>query len=220
MKTMIKLNKLDKPEILSSHEEEWKERYLTLLKSGNPIPHSLKHKYGDKDIKDIIKQETNNKCAYCESIVSHVCPGDIEHILPKKHRPDLIFEWTNLTLACEECNRTRKSDYYNPIEPLINPYIDDPSNHLLAVGPYIFHKPGDKKGELTEKILEFNRVELIERRIERLYQLHNLLDKWTNETSISLKKILEQELIKEATPDKEFSFIVRKHLKENNVSIA
>lgn len=217
---MIKLDKLDKPDLLKNHEEEWKESYMTLLSSGELIPMSLKRRYGEKDIKDIIRLETHNKCAYCESIVSHVCPGDIEHILPKKYRPDLVFEWSNLTLACEECNRTRKSDYYNPMEPLINPYIDDPSNHLIAAGPYIFHKAGDKKGELTEKILGINRVELIERRVDRLYQLRNLLDKWANETNISLKKILELELIKEATPDKEFTFIVRKHLQEYCVNIA
>ena len=59
--------------------------------------------------------------------------GDIEHILPKckDARPDLYVEWSNLTLACEVCNRVNKRDYYNPNIPLVNPYEDNPNEFFI-----------------------------------------------------------------------------------------
>lgn len=39
-------------------------------------------------------------CSYCER------PGDleVEHVVPKSHRPDLENEWTNFLLGCRNCN--------------------------------------------------------------------------------------------------------------------
>ena len=39
-------------------------------------------------------------CSYCER------RGDlhVEHVVPRHHRPDLAEEWTNLLLACVNCN--------------------------------------------------------------------------------------------------------------------
>ena len=214
---MIKLYKLEEPQLLKDNKQSWTSEYIKLKSSNASVPDNLKFKYRHPMIKSQIKKETHDKCAYCESKVSHVCPGDVEHILPKKHCQDLIFEWRNLTLSCEQCNRTRKNDYYNPQEPLINPYVDNPAEHLMALGPMIFHRPGDKKGELTEKIIELNRKELIERRKERLESLINLADKWANESNIVLKEILKKQLLKEAEEDKEYSFIVKQFLENSRV---
>lgn len=84
---------------------------------------TIAHRYNNKAIKDTLEKETFGKCAYCESKIRHVEFGDIEHILPKckDARPDLYVEWSNLTLACEVCNRVNKRDYYNPNIPLVNP---------------------------------------------------------------------------------------------------
>lgn len=214
---MIKLTKLEEPQLLKENKKKWTEKYLKLCEVNDKITDPVKFKYRDKEIKAQIKKETHDKCAYCESKITHVSPGDIEHIIPKSYCKELIFEWTNLTLSCEQCNRTRKRDYYNPKEPLINPYIDNPSQHLMALGVFITHRPGDKKGELTEQILELNRKELIERRTERLKSLVNLADKYANENNVQLKEILKQQLLEEANDDKEYSFVVREYLKTINV---
>lgn len=214
---MINIKKLEEPEILKKNKKRWTERYLELYNSGKSIPNPLKFKYREKEIKDQIRKETYDKCAYCESKISHVSPGDIEHILPKKYCKELVFEWTNLTLSCEQCNRTRKNDYYDPKDPLINPYTDNPSDHLMALGAFITHMPGDKKGELTEKVLELNRKELIERRKERLESLVNLADKYAREDNLLLKEILKNQLLKEADNDKEYSFVVKGYLRQIKV---
>lgn len=214
---MIKLKKTDEPNILKLNKEEWTRQYVDLVNRALEIPTSLRNKYKLPEIKQQIVKETNNKCAYCESIVSHVCPGDVEHILPKAKgkRPDLYVEWTNLTLSCEECNRTRKKDYYNPQDPLVNPYIDDPENHLMAVGPFIYHVPGDRKGELTELLLELNtRTSLVDKRLDRLKSIRMLADKWASEPDgTTLKELLEKQLLIETKSETEYSCIVKNYLK-------
>ncbi|GAB6173586.1 hypothetical protein JCM15765_30640 [Paradesulfitobacterium aromaticivorans] len=214
---MIKIRKGEEPEVLLHNKEAWTERYIRLLETEEEIPTSLKLKYRDPEIKEKIIEETHGKCAYCESYIPHISFGDVEHIYPKSKRPDLIFEWSNLTLSCEQCNRTRKKDYYNPDDPIINPYIDDPSEYLIAHGPFISHYPGNRKGELTERILELNRKELIGRRLDRIKDLIPLIDKWATESNDTFKEILREQLLKEAEDDIEYSFTVKQFLVQEGI---
>lgn len=218
---MIYLTKLDEPKILKDNKQIWTDQYTQLITSDQKVPDDLKYKYRERSIKEQIVKETHNKCAYCESKISHVCPGDVEHILPKNKdaRPDLYVEWTNLTLACEECNRPRKKTYYNPADPLINPYIDNPEVHLLPAGPMILNMPGNRKGYVTSMILELNRSELFERRVERLNSVKSLADRWGCEHNQVVKEVLENQLRKEAAPDKEYSFIVKGYLTSIGIAV-
>lgn len=167
---MIKINKGIKPKILEDNAQQWTAEYLAALKQPTPVPSHIKSRYQNSEIKDALEKETHGKCAYCESKFKHIAFGDIEHILPKNQnaRPELYVEWTNLTLACEVCNRINKKDYYDPYDPLINPIEDEPDKYLMAFGPFIYQVPGERKGELSIAILDLNRPELIERRKEKL----------------------------------------------------
>jgi hypothetical protein len=71
----------------------------------------------------------NNKCAYCEAIITDTHPGDVEHYRPKGRLKDidgkivkitvngkefdhpgywwLCYEWENLLPSCIDCNRRR-----------------------------------------------------------------------------------------------------------------
>lgn len=206
---MIKLSKSDEPDLLSNNKDHWTGEFIELKNANTKIPDSVRYRYRKKEIKDQLKNETSDKCAYCESKFSHVSPGDVEHITPVARRPELIFTWDNLTVSCNECNR-RKGDYYSTEEPLINPFIDDPSEHLMPAGNFMFHQPGSKKGELTRRKLELNRAALVEKRQERLDSIMVLLDRWKSlEKDNNLSKLVEQELLQEANSDKEFSFTVQ-----------
>ena len=213
---MIKLTKLAEPEILTSKKTEWTRQYVELLTIEQPIPESLKHRYRDPQIKQRIKDETHDKCIYCESKVTHVYPGDVEHIIPKSKKPELIFEWSNLTFACQECNRN-KSDYYEPSLQLINPYSDEPKEHLKFVGPMIFHTPGSERGRLTRKVLELNRTPLIERRVERLENITNLMELYRNCDEGPGKEALLIELKREAFEDKEYSYMIETFLQQSDI---
>lgn len=89
----------------------------------------------------------------------------------------------------------------------------------MAYGASVFRRPGDRKGELTEKILELNRSSLFEWRTDRLTSLRNFADKWATEQNPVIKEILENEFKIEAEPDKKYSFIVKGYLLAIDIAI-
>ena len=213
MITVIKIIKGTKPKVLEENAAQWTAEYLSALKTGT-LSAEVKYRYKHPEIKAALEAETHCKCAYCESKIKHVSYGDIEHILPKNRdaRPDLYVEWTNLTLACEVCNRTNKSNYYYPEDPLLNPVEDDPNDYLISWGPFIYPALGKRKGEVTTNVLQLNRPDLYERRKERIERLLPLLDKWKSETNETYKRLLYDQICQEADASAEYSFTVKSYL--------
>lgn len=76
--------------------------------------------YKDKKLAEELAGIFGRKCAYCESRMAHVMPREIEHFRPKSEvenpnqsalRPGYYWlggEWSNLLVACIDCNRARK----------------------------------------------------------------------------------------------------------------
>lgn len=208
---MIKLDKLEEPAVLRDNGAAWTDEYLTARTDGT-LTDTIRYRYRHPVIKTTIRDETSEKCAYCESKITHTYPGDVEHVLPTSKFPELVCKWDNLTLACGECNR-RKGNYYDREEPLIHPYNDDPRDHLFAAGTLIFGKPGDGKGALAQLKLELNRAQLLERRQERINALNKLANRYANLPEGELKNLLRNELRKEIENDKEYAFVSRAFLK-------
>ena len=205
---MIRLKKGPKPDILVQNEERWTHEYMAGLEDGD-LSDTKRYRYRHTDIKNALRAETHAKCAYCESNVSHVHPGETDHIYPKRKRPDLVVAWDNLTYVCTECNR-RKLDYYSKREPLVNPYVDDPSEHLMFAGPLVLHR--DNKGLRTNKKVELSRAELVERRQERIEQVNMLVQKWNETADGPTKEFLRQEIVNWATSASEFSATMNAYL--------
>jgi uncharacterized protein (TIGR02646 family) len=124
----------------------------------------------------------HGKCAYCESKITHVDYGHIEHFRPKagsKGYPELTFEWTNLLLACGVCNGAEyKSDRFpeaNEGGPIINPCEEDPSSHLSFVFDPVTKLASvygkTRRGETTEALFGLNRAELRDYRSRRVRHL-------------------------------------------------
>lgn len=211
---MIKLAKMRKPDVLTQNAQTWTDEYCSCLTQGVKPLNEVSRRYNHHTIKDALIDETSGKCAYCESKMKHISYGDIEHILPKNAnaRPDLYVEWTNLTLACEVCNRTNKKDYYSEEHPLINPYRDEPNNYFLFLGPLVSAKQSEDRAVITESTLKLNRSELVEKRQERIKSINSLLYSWTNARSPEIKKVLEEQLHLEYAKDKEYSATVKSFL--------
>jgi len=114
-----------------------------------PNPTSLSNgNYKHPTNKYALISASHGKCMYCESKVTHVYYGDVEHIQPKAIFPHLEFVWENLGFVCAKCNGI-KQDKYDTKIPFINPYTEEPSAHLLALGTLIRQKRGSEKGEIT-----------------------------------------------------------------------
>jgi uncharacterized protein (TIGR02646 family) len=171
-----------------------------------PNPIALQSNYKHPDNKRALEEASHGKCMYCESQVSHVYYGDVEHIRPKAAGkfPHLEFEWTNLGYCCARCNNSKK-DQFEENCPLIDPYSEDPSAHFIAFGSTIRHRAGSERGALTIKTVDLNRAELVERRAMRISDLEKAIDACYRTSSVALRKLLLEALEQEGNVDKEFS---------------
>jgi uncharacterized protein (TIGR02646 family) len=208
---VIRLEKLEPPAILIEKAAEWRVEYVAASETGAWPSEAAKTRYRHPEIKKVIQRETADKCAYCESKITQVHPGDCEHILPKSQRPDLVVDWENLTLACNECNR-RKQDYYEPGAPLINPYKDQPDSHLRWYGPMALAASEDGKGRVTVRLLELSRLKLVERRTERIHGVRNLIELWESTEDAAYKNVLWGEIVRQASSDREYSACAREFI--------
>jgi uncharacterized protein (TIGR02646 family) len=205
---LIKLRKGEKPQVLRDNAATWTEELIGLLEAADDGPSDYqKGRYNNAEIKDALVAETSGKCAYCESKVLHIDFGDIEHILPKKERPELWFDWDNLTLACGVCNNKKRA-YYSEVLPLLDPYEDEPEGRLLFFGPFVRAAPGDESACITERQLDLNRAKLLERRIERM---DNLLKQATvmQGASAELRPVLQEDFLKETGDDRDYASLAR-----------
>lgn len=209
---MIPIEKGDEPAVLRENCETWTEELVEYLEADQNPPEHVRRRYAHPDVKEAVRRECRGKCIYCESKISHVAPGDIEHIKPKGNYPKETFEWENLAFVCNECNR-RKSDRYDEDKPPLNPYKEDPRTRLKGAGAYVFPMLADSRAELTVGLVELNRVALLERRGERIERIRSLAERHAQEENDLHKEILLEELCREATAEREFSFVVSELLR-------
>ncbi len=95
--------------------------------------------YGDKTVKEALIKAQHDKCFLCESKITHIDYGDVEHFRPKKAFQQnaeekltypgyywLAYDWKNLFLACKICNQRHKKNLF----PLANPEARKKFSHL------------------------------------------------------------------------------------------
>lgn len=207
---MIRLKKLPKPDILIQNEVEWTATLIRKKTQGEAPTITEKSRYRHPEIKATLIQETYGKCAYCESKLEHVTYGDVEHISPKATELEAIFQWDNLTLACDVCN-TNKGNKFPNKEGLVDPYNHDPQLRFHIVGPLIFAVPGDNDARYTEITLDLNRTALLERRKEKIKYLRDMVEA-VAAASARLRPRLVEVLELETAPDQEFSALAKSYL--------
>jgi uncharacterized protein (TIGR02646 family) len=160
--------------------------------------------YGHKTVKEALIKAQHDKCFLCESKITHIAHGDVEHFRPKAgyrqearddlHTPGyywLAYDWDNLFLACEICNQVFKKSLFplsNPTaratshkkkiateKPLfINPSADDPEDFISFRCEIPFPVKNDPRAKATIEGLGLNRPKLNERRFEHYERLKML----------------------------------------------
>ena len=161
--------------------------------------------YKADEVKDALRQAQHSKCAFCESLFTHIEYGDIEHFRPKggyKQRESdalrypgyywLAYEWSNLFYSCQLCNqqfkknlfplrdnrsraRPRKRDTSKEKPLLVDPAAQEPSDYIGFREEYAFAVNGCREGDTTIEALGLNREKLAEYRRKRLQDLRILL---------------------------------------------
>ena len=174
-----------------------------------PNPAALKkNTYDDPANKEALIKASHGKCMYCESKMGHVSFPQIEHIKPKAKYPELEFVWENLGICCQYCN-TNKGQKYDEDLPFINPYNENPQEHIKFIGFLIFAKQSSRRGEYTIKEIGLDRPDLRDRRKDRIKSIETLINGVFRTSSDSLRKQAIEDLISEAEADKEYSAAVK-----------
>jgi len=205
---MIRIAKGPKPPILEANEHAWTQEFLEALAAGGAVPDAIRFRYRHADIKAALVSEAFGKCIYCEQKIS---PGETDHIFPVSAKPGLLVVWENLGLACKDCN-TYKGHYYSEAEPLLNPFLDDPKVHLLFFGPLVMSQVGDQLGFRTVERVRLHRMQLVERRKERIERMQALLEQWNALPEGATKALTKEKILQEASADQEYAAVIRAYL--------
>lgn len=196
---MRALTKRAEPTCLTNDRARWTAEYLAAAEAGKPTPSPWRH----KDVVSTLIAETYGKCAYCEANIADVAYPHIDHIVPKSVRPDLVVEWLNLTVSCPVCN-TNKADYFDDGLPLVNPYIDDPTEFFAFIGPMLVARMGNLRARRTIRQLRLHRPGLIISQMQSIELVHELIDRW-HESQEPGRSVLADEIRDRVGADREFA---------------
>lgn len=173
---MIKLDRPENvPQILQDNAQEWTRNLLSLVQeygTYKKIPQknkdaALKH-YRHQDIKDILFESTNRKCAFCEGFPEDNGNIEVEHFHPKSLYPEEAFSWENFLPCCRKCNGS-KDAHDTKVEVIINPYINNPEDHLaISSGMRVIGK--DELGSKTIEVCSLKGTRLYRPYSELLIQ--------------------------------------------------
>ena len=185
---MIQINRTRKPGVLAAKENKWKAE---IRAAATPKARATaQNRYRHKEIKTALDQMFHGKCAYCESAITHIDYGHIEHFKPKAVPAyfELAVDWDNLLLACGRCNGVENKGVKFPGlaegDPLVNPTEEDPDQHfkfdfdVTTKLANVLSKTG--RGETTWRILGLNRPELVRRRslfVKKLWVIATFYDR-------------------------------------------
>jgi len=118
----INRNKKSKPDCLDKNSQIWTDDFI--LKRQKKTKYWNWHKYKNEKVENILSEKlsklTDYHCAYCGiyPLKQKVGGRSIDHFKPKANYPDLAFEWTNLFIACPDCQKIKGSNFPNNVEPL------------------------------------------------------------------------------------------------------
>jgi hypothetical protein len=168
---VIKLTKGQEPAVLADNKSTWTRELFAAKAAGDEKrSKTITKRYNHPDVKQALKKETKEKCAYCEARVTDVAHGDIEHVTARSIDIEKTFEWENLTFSCQICNQKKSAKI-----GIVDPYTDDPKENIFFVGAFARGKtiPGLR----TVHELELNRAGLIESRNREISRYSEQLEK-------------------------------------------
>lgn len=97
---------------------------------------------------------SHGKCAYCEVPLGEgTAYMEVDHFVAKDLDDSLVANWDNLLPSCKRCN-VHKGTHDVRSDPLVNPFVDEPADHLCFSEYLIQHR--DTKGKRTVTELDLN----------------------------------------------------------------
>ena len=203
--------------------------------------------YGHKSVRETLMGAQHRKCCFCEGSFLANAAADVEHYRPKGAvrqnqastpvKPGyywLAYTWENLYWCCQTCNRSKKREFF----PLQDPTKRAVSHHhdLAQEEPLLLDPGGEEDprehitfrleravdltlfGETTIQVMDLNRGDLIEDRLNRLGTIRTLRDIvgiWLSNGTPELEELAvsaTQELERAIAPGSAFSAMAADYL--------
>ena len=143
---MIKLERPAKPDELAKNEIRLRDKYIDdIEKKKEGKIKEVTAVWREDYITSALSKMSHGKCAYCEKEED---PLEVEHYFCKHKHSEQVVDWTNLLPVCHRCN-TQKSTHDCEAEPIIDPTVDDPKEHLIYANYRFYIRNESQKGECT-----------------------------------------------------------------------
>jgi len=215
---MIKLCLPDIPALLTSDVQ--KELTENFMREGSDV-------WNKPFIREAVANISYGKCCYSECMLNEESKYlEIDHFYPKKYFPEKVVEWGNLLPTCKKCNTT-KGEHNPDIEPIINPCIDNPQEHLY-IENFRFYGKTDK-GKTTIDVVALNdRKHFVDKRykigikiIENLEDIKQSIELNTTELKNNIRfknRYLQRikNLLNEGTKENEYAATISTVILQND----
>jgi len=199
--------------------------------------------YGHPTVKKELIEAQHDKCCFCESKITHISYGDVEHFRPKGGfrqtlkgslgKPGyywLAYEWSNLFFSCQLCNqrfkknlfplenpRDRAKSHHDEIKaekPMFISPAEDVENYIYFRQEIAFASGNNLRGKATIEALGLNRDKLVRDRFDNFDRLRLIHKMATLGLPISLRKEAKAFIDKCLRSSSEYASMVRCAVKD------
>lgn len=192
---MIAIQRPAEPSILKGRGKNLRRALSGAHTRGRRSFSFLSSVYGHASVKSALEQAQHAKCCYCESRLTVVSYGDIEHVRPKSAARQtraqratspgyywLAYEWANLLLSCRRCNLSKSTIFplANPAQRATSHRSSLAAEQVLLVDPAVVRSPelhvefrkevargASREGRETIQVCDLNRPALSAARKQR-----------------------------------------------------
>ena len=216
---MRHIDRLDIPEILRNNQERWEAGYRIKL-TANPTARPDSPKYAHKDIRRQLLSMSHSKCFYCEGDLKNE-PKEVDHYIEVACDRTKAYEWTNLYMACHNCNDKIPHSKI-PVTDALDPCTDSDATikeNITFDGPIIQAVPGSAKGLKTITKFRLD-TELLDAKREKLIiviynKILEILKKMIDEGRKDLTDEERNDLLQYTLPTSRFSLMSEIFIKKN-----
>lgn len=207
---MIRIQRCKKPDELT--DEKIEELTNEYKEKGTAV-------WRKNYIRQALYKMSNGKCCFCEVALGEEGKFmQVEHFHHKDKYQNEVVVWENLLPSCNRCNANKGThDTYS--EPILNPTVDDPKEHLYFQN--YRYKGKDLIGKRTISVLYLNDTDglvnpryrignAVQEKIEEIYDRVAQFDEGTNISTNNRNKIINgvKDILREAQPSEEYSALV------------
>ena len=211
---MRHIQRLAEPDILVRKKDEWTKKFVASGKS-----RADNSKYGHHEIKTALFTMGHNKCYYCEGLLKGTI-NEIDHFIEISENKNFAFEWENLFLSCDNCNKKIPNRSIS-VNDVLNPCIDadnEIEQHISFDNEQITFQTDKgaqtvKKFRLSTERQDYLRMKQLQIFTEKLISIINAMNREGRKMSATEK----ESLMRFARIDNCYSLMFANYLKKHNI---